>query len=485
MAQPIERRWDLREFIQELEAQGELRRIKAEVDWNYEAGAMSRLVCERRGPAPLFENIKGYPGHNLAAVLLGPGKPLHARTAIALGIDKNTPPLELIEIIRERFRSPIAPVMMRPEQAPCKEVILKGADANLLKFPIPWIKAIDGNRYIGTSDIVITKDPESEWVNWATYRCMLKDEKHFVMLLMPRMQHGGGMFGKYEAQGAPMPIALVIGAEPSCHLAATSSLPHGVSEADMAGGLMGQGVPLVKCETSGLLVPATAEIIIEGEVIPNERSDEGPFGEFTGHATHRGKAPVIRVNCITHRRNPIFTMANMGKPYDDYATPAYLMRSACAKNWLEDHGISVKSIFYYVPEIAVVAVKPAPGRAKKIISTLAAGSRLVQNGIIFVEEDVDVTNVEDVFWSICSRMHPDRYETIRDVVSMPLLPWMEQHERDRWQAPMWVMDSTFPFWWSGEYRADHTKVADFTSAWPDETKTRVLRRWKEYGYEDV
>jgi len=482
----VERRWDLREFIDQLEAEGELRRVKAEVDWHHEAGAMSRLACERRGPAPLFENIKGYPGHKLASVLLGPGRPLHARSAIALGVDKAASPLELIEIVRERLRKPIKPVTVTRAQAPCKEMILKGAEANLMKFPAPWIKGIDGGRYVGTWDIVVTRDPDSEWTNWATYRCMLKDEHHFAMLLFPEGQHGGAILRKYEAANRPMPIALVIGAEPLCHMAAIATVNYGVSEAELAGGLMGQGVPLVKCETSDLMVPATAEIVIEAEVLPNQRTDEGPFGEFTGHSAHRGRSPIARVTAITHRRDPIFTMANMGKPYDDYATPGYIVISACAKNWLEDHGIAVKSVYYYVPDIAVIAVKPAPGLIKKITSVLMSGSRLIYgSGIVFVEEDVDVTNVEDLWWSICSRMHPDRYQVIRDVSLVPLLPWWGPQERALRQSPMWVMDSTFPFEWTSEYREEHTRISDFIHAWTEETKAQVLRRWKEYGYEDI
>ncbi len=485
MRQPVERRWDLREFIELLEQAGELRRVKAEVDWNLEAGAMSRLACERRGPAPLFENITGYPGQSLASVLLGPGEPLHARTSIALGVDRNTPPLELVEIVRRALRSPQTPVTVRKEQAPCKEVILKGADADLNRFPVPWVKSLDGGRYIGTWDIVGIRDPETGWVNWATYRCMLKDAGHFTVLLLSEDQHGGRIFKKYQAEGRPMPIALVIGAEPSCHMAATSSIPVGVSEAEVAGALMGQGVPIVKCETSDLMVPATAEIVIEAEVLPAERVDEGPFGEFTGHVTHRGTAPVARVTCITHRRNPIFTMANMSKPYDDYAVPAYMLRAACAKNWLEDHGVNVKAVFYHVPEIAVVALKPAPGLIQRVTSILMAGSRLIQNGIVFVEEDVDPSNIEDIFWSICSRMHPDRYAVIRNVPALPLIPWLEPKEREMRQAPLWIMNSTFPLDWTEHYRDEHTRVCDFADGWTGEIKQRVLQRWKDYGYEDI
>ena len=215
---------DLREYIDVLERAGELRRVRAEVDWHWEAGAMSRLACERRGPAPLFENVKDYPGQQLAAVLMGPGKPLHARTALALGLDKTIPTLELMEQIRQRLKHPHKPVSVASGIAPCKEVKLFGKDVDLMKFPVPWIKEIDGGRYVGTWHLIVTKDPDTGWVNWGTYRCEMKGEDRFAILLMPERQHGGMMFRKYEQRGQPMPIAMVIGADPACHLTSTTPL---------------------------------------------------------------------------------------------------------------------------------------------------------------------------------------------------------------------------------------------------------------------
>ncbi|HXP92836.1 MAG TPA: UbiD family decarboxylase, partial [Candidatus Binatia bacterium] len=172
---------DLREYIDVLERAGELRRVRTEVDWHHEVGAMSRLVTERRGPAPLFERIKDYPGQQIAAVLLGPSKPhLHARVALALGLPKEIPTLDLIEEIRRRFKSPVKPALVTRAQAPCKEVVIAGQDVDLNGFAFPWIKEIDGGRYLGTSDVVVTKDPDSGWVNWGTYRCMVVDPKRFV-----------------------------------------------------------------------------------------------------------------------------------------------------------------------------------------------------------------------------------------------------------------------------------------------------------------
>jgi phenyl-phosphate phosphatase/carboxylase subunit alpha len=476
---------DLAEYIAVLEKAGELRRVRAEVDWRWEAGAMSRLACERRGPAPLFENVKDYPGQQLAAVLLGPGKPLHARVALALGLDKTIPTLELMEEVRQRLKHPHKPVSVAADKAPCKEIKLFGKDAKLTKFPVPWIKEIDGGRYVGTWDLIVTKDPDTGWVNWGTYRCEMKGEDRFAVLLLPERQHAGMMFGKYERQGKPMPIAMVIGADPACHLGSIMPLDHGMSEVEAAGALRGQGVPLVRCETSDLEVPASAQIVIEAEVLPGERVEEGPFGEYTGHSAHRGTIPVARVTCITHRSNPIFTMANMGKPWDDYATPAHVMKGAVAKSRLEAHGIDVHSVYYHVPDIAVVAVKPSAGSKRRVVSTLLAGQRLIGSGIVLVEEDVDVTNVEDVFWAISSRMNPESYEVMRDMPINSLYAWVTPQQRKAREASAWVMDARFPHDWPEEYRKAHTIVSDFENGWSKSSKDNVLARWKEYGYGDI
>jgi UbiD family decarboxylase len=476
---------DLREYIAVLEDAGELRRVKTEVDWRFEAGAMSRLVTERRGPAPLFERVKDYPGQQIAAVLLGPSKPLHGRIALALGLPKTTPTLELIEAIRRRLKAPQPPVLVDAGRAPCREVIVPAAEVDLERFAFPWIKEIDGGRYLGTSDIIVTEDPETGWVNWGTYRCMVTGRDRFSILLKSTLQHGGGMLAKYQSDGKPMPIALVIGADPASHLIAGSPVDHGANDAELVGGLRGTGLELVKCETNDLLVPANAEYVIEAEVLPGELVDEGPFGEYTGHSAQRGKTPVARVTCITHRRNPIYALANMGKPWDDFATFAYVMMPAIAKNRLEANGVQIKAAYHYVPGAIVVSVKPQPGIHRRIISILLSSHRLAQCGVVFVDEDVDVTDIEDVWWAICTRMNPENVEVVRNLPANLLWPWLTPPERERREGGLWVLDASFPFDWTPEYRKQHTQVSDFKNGWSEQTKQNVLRRWTEYGYDDI
>src|SRR5579875_1982688 len=485
-AAPAQAAGDLRDFLQLLEREGELRRVSTEIDWRYEMGAVSRVICERAGPAPWFQNVKGYPDQSVAAVLFGPGHaaPL-ARITLTLGLDKRTPTLDVIEELRRRFQQPRKPSLAPAESAPCKEIILRGDDINLLNFPVPWIKEIDGGRYIGSWDIVVTRDPDTNWVNWGIYRCQLKDERSFAVLLLPQGRHGGAILRKYEQRGESMPIALVIGADPACHLAASAPLDHGMSEREVAGGIRGRGIELVKCETVDLEVPASAEIVIEGEVIPGERVDEGPFGEYTGHATGQGRAPLVRVKCITHRRKPIFTMANMGKLHDDSACCVTVMSAAVARNRLEAHGLPVRAIYYYIPEIPVISLAARPGLKKQIVATLLGGERMITSGIVFVDEDVDPSNLEDVWWAITTRMHPESYEVVRGVPMNALHPWLRPEDRARRETSMWIMDATVPHDWPPEYRSRHAAPADYLHSWSEGTRAMVARRWKDYGYGDI
>lgn len=171
--------YDLREYMNRLEEKGELKRIKAEVDWNLEMGAIMRRANDLREPALLFERIKGYaPGYPVLANLVGATKPNpYGRVCLALDLPMDTPPLEIVNEMVRRFQKPVKPVLVN--KAPCKENIFKGNDVDLLKFPIPFFRALDGGRFIGTWHTDINKDPDTGWVNWGMYRHMFHDKNHY------------------------------------------------------------------------------------------------------------------------------------------------------------------------------------------------------------------------------------------------------------------------------------------------------------------
>jgi 3-polyprenyl-4-hydroxybenzoate decarboxylase len=176
----------------------------------------------------------------------------------------------------------------------------------------------------------------------------------------------------------------------------------------------------------------------------------------------------------------------MGKPWDDWHVPGSLVQSAILKDWLEAHGVSVGSVYHHAPLTSIViGVTPRPGLLRKITNIVMAGDRFMSipaTGIIFVEEDVDVTSLEDVWWSIQTRMHPRQFEVIDRTMYNPCMPYGTPEERERKETTRWVMNATFPTDWSAAYKAENTRVVGFNQAWSKEVQDRVLSRWSEYGF---
>ncbi|MDP2726157.1 MAG: UbiD family decarboxylase [Dehalococcoidia bacterium] len=473
---------DLREYISKLEEEGEVRRIKTQVDWDLEIGAISRRAIELRAPALVFENVKGYPqGYRVLANLLSGTKPIHGRLALAMGLPKDTPALELIDRFAERIKNPIKPVKVN--SGPCKDEIYKGDDVNVLKLPVPLIHGKDGGRYVGTWHIDVNKDPDTGWVNWGMYRHMVHDGKTLGWLASPYQQGPQIFYQKYESRGKPMPMAIAIGTEPLCSVAGATGFPPGTPEADMAGGLRGAPVELVRCETIDLEVPAASEIVLEGMVYPGERQIEGSFGEFTGYdAGGRVPRPVFRVHCITHRKDPILTISNAGKPWYESHVVGSINGSAMIKNELEAMGIPFKAVYVMPPTTAIIiAAKQEYGG---FINTVASAIMCSKSGlsrpyIFVVGEDVDVTNLEEVFWCLTTRLHPEKgIHVLRETIGSPLSPHLSKEEKKAGIGSKVVFNATFPYNWPPE---ETPTIIDFEHGWPLEVREKVLARWDEYG----
>jgi len=304
---------DTREFAERLKEHGELVEIDEEVDWNYELPAMELLSGRMNGPAFLFNNIKDTPngeGRVLAGHFSGSFRKPHRRQAIAVGLDPEIDAVSYTRELAKLMSSPIRPVEVAT--GPCKEVILEGKEANLYDFPFTFHAIGDGGRYCFQQQTII-KDPDSDWLNVGHY-CMEIFAKRKVAITPYAESNFRTIYhSKYEERGQAMPIALVIGGDPACYLVATSPLPPGVSEYDAAGGIRNKPLELVKCETSDLLVPADAEMVIEGEVRPGEMFPEGPKPESFGFTAGPRQPWIgVRVHCITHRKNPMLLDLHQG-----------------------------------------------------------------------------------------------------------------------------------------------------------------------------
>ncbi|MBI4186816.1 MAG: UbiD family decarboxylase [Chloroflexi bacterium] len=477
---------DNREYIQVLEKEGQLKRVKAEVDWELELGAVSRKSIDEHGPALLFENIKGYPrGFPVFANIMTAAKPvLQARIALALSMPKDSHPLEIVdEYARRAAGKPVKPRIVKT--GPCKENILKGKDIDLFMFPTPRIHGIDGGRYIGTWHADITKDPASDWVNWGMYRHVIHDKKR-LGTYMSYTSHGMSHFFKNEAEGKDTPTAIAIGADPISTLVSTTDLPAGISEVEVAGAIGGEPIEMVKCETVDLYVPATSEIVIEGFIRAREMMEEGPFGEYTGYsAGGRLPRPYIDVTCVTFRNNPILTITNMGKPYEEYNTITSITTSAQIANELRARAIPFKSVYspVHFAGIVISAKMQYPGFAQTLASAVWS-SRAGAWGtyVILVGDDIDPSNIEDVMWCLTTRMHPKNGLVVvpnapLDALAAYLAP-VERRGTDYFTGYHVLFNATFPMEWPKE---ETPVIMDWEHGWPADVRQKVLSKWKEYG----
>ncbi|HKZ51426.1 MAG TPA: UbiD family decarboxylase, partial [Dehalococcoidia bacterium] len=430
---------DLREYIGKLEELGEVQPIEKEVDPYLEVGAVIRRSYDLRAPAPFFQKLKGYPAGVRVfgapvAMSRQPGR-AYARIATALGLAPEATYGQIVDAVIARVRdmraNPIKPVVVSREAAPCKENVLLGDEVDLGLFPAPVIHGGDGGGYIGTWHTVITKDPDTGWVNWCVCRLMVVDKNRLTGHVLPFQHIGMHYFGKYEPRGKPMPFAVAIGTEPVATMVSGSRLARpGEDEVDFVCALRGEPVELVPAETADLMVPAGAEVVLEGEMLPAERTPEGPFGEFPGYqASGQALRPVFRVKAITYRRDPILPHTCFGVPVHDGNAFHSVFRAATLQDFLERQGLPIRRVCL-PPEavgfLAAIATRvPYEGYPQQLANAVFGhpDSRATYY-LIIVEEDVDVTDLGQVVWALATRCHPGRGVFVNDKSpGMDLVPF--------------------------------------------------------------
>ncbi len=463
---------DLRDFIKKCEGEGELKRIKTEVDWNLEMSHIAKLNEERGGPLLLFEKVKGYPSQVISSVCT-----TSCRLALIMGMPKNT---SLVELMREwvkRTHNKIPPKWVA--SGPCKENIMKGDQINLLKFPVPKVFPKDGGRFFGTTAYTISKDPESGWLNIGVYRLQVLDEKTLGAQFI-KGKHSDIMLQKYKSLKKPMPVIVAIGGDPLMFLMGAARLPAFESEFDFAGAIRKEPIEVVKGETVDLPVPASAEIVVEGEVDPETTRPEGPFGEYTGYYSGVGSTPrnFIKIHCITHRNNPIFWFTTVGRAVTDTHMTMALTYGATLWQELEAMRIPGIKAVYCPPEgagrfIAIIAVKQMyPGHANQV-GTAAISTEMGAYGlktVIVVDEDIDPWDLPRVLWALSFRFQPSRAQIINRGRSTPLDPSLPIDQRDI--TSRIIMDATIPFEW---------KEKPITIELDPEMVKKIKAKWSELG----
>jgi 4-hydroxy-3-polyprenylbenzoate decarboxylase len=468
---------DLREFIRRLEEEGELQRIKVEVDWNLELSAIMRRVFEINGPACLFERVKDYQFPVFSGGFFG-----HKKYGLAVGAQPNIK--SAMSKMLQAVRNPIPPKLV--EKGPCKENIDTGGRINLEKFPVPRWHHLDGGRYIGTLGVIITKDPETGIRNMGIYRQQMLGKNK---LGTNTTQHLGIHLQKYRSMNKAMPIATAIGVPPELLAAATAHVAYGVDEMGIAGGIAAGPIPLVKCESIDLEVPATAEIVLEGEIPPDPDlwEGEGPFGEFTGHfsSLQPMKRPTAYLKAVTYRDTPIYQGCSPGVPPNEETTYREIGQSVGIWDKLLKSGVpGIKEV--YATEMGCAQFKVIvsmdkqfySGNARQVIDVVFGTAHGVK-WVIVVDDDIDIYDMGQVEWAIAVRVQPHRDIFITDnrCTGVSLDPSIHPDLRKYplVQTSRVGIDATTKF-------KGHDFPPVVRSA--EEQIKQVERRWREYGFKE-
>lgn len=422
---------DLRDFIRSLEAAGELKRVSQAIDPNLEMTEFCDQVLRKKGPAILFENPTGFDMPVLGNLF---GTP--ERVAMGMGAESLEDLREIGKLLAY-LKEPDPPkglkdawdkapllkkvISMAPKvrrNAPCQENVLQGPDVDLTKLPI-WTCWPEDAAPLVTWPLVITQGPDGGRTNLGIYRQQLIGKNK---LIMRWLSHRGGAldFQAWQKKhpGKPFPVAVALGADPATILGAVTPVPDTLSEYAFAGLLRDSRTELVKCKTHDLMVPASAEIILEGYLHPGETAPEGPYGDHTGYYNEVDDFPVFTVECMTYRNNPIYHSTYTGRPPDEPAILGVALNEVFVPILQKQFPEIVD--FYLPPEgcsyrVAVVSMKKQyAGHAKRVMMGTWSFLRqfMYTKFVIVVDDDVNARDWQDVIWAMTTRMDPGRDTTI-------------------------------------------------------------------------
>lgn len=391
---------DLRSFIAQLDANfpDEIARVSKAVSPRYEITALlTQLEKAKRFPLLYCENVKG--GDAPVVINAQPSRKL-----MALALECR--PEALAAKFTERQGKPIAPVEVT--EAPVQQVVTLGADIDLTTIPLLTHYDVNAAPYV-TAGIVVAADPDSGVRNTSYNRLMMAGPRE-LRIFMAIGRHLWTLHNKMERRGEALPVAIVVGVHPLFSLGAQAFTPSTEDEYAVIGGMMNEPLRLVKAKTVPLLVPADAELIIEGKILPDLRREEGPFGEFTGHAVSRDDRPVIEVTAITHRKNYIFQDVHAG--YTEHKLMGAVPREAALIRAVRQTVPTVKNVCMPVSgncrfHAYISIAKRGPGQAKNAICAAFAADMLLKH-VVIVDDDIDVFDEEQVLWAVSNRFQADK-----------------------------------------------------------------------------
>ena len=485
---------DLREFMAGLEARGELKRVSAAVDPRLEMTEICDRVLKAGGPALLFEKPTGHSTPVLGN-LFGTVK----RVAYGMGVDADDPTAALRELgqLLARLREPEPPtgwkdawdklpllksvLAMEPRavtRAPCQETVLEGSDVDLGRLPVQTCWPGDAAPLI-TWGLTVTRGPSRRRQNLGIYRQQVIARNKVIMRWLP---HRGGALD-YRDHGLahprePFPVAVALGADPATMISAVTPVPDALSEYQFAGLLRGSKTEVVQCMGSDLQVPATAEIVLEGRIHPGESALEGPFGDHTGYYNEQERFPVLTVERITARRDPIYHSTYTGKPPDEPAVLGLALNEVFVPLLMRQ--FPEITDFYLPPEgcsyrIACVAMrKQYAGHAKRVMFGIWSYLRqfLYTKFIIVTDSDVNVRDWKEVIWALTTRVDPRRDTLITEHTPIDYLDFA---------SPVAGLGSKMGIDATGKWPGETERRWGETIAMSEDVKRRVDDLWRGLG----
>jgi len=397
----------LRDWMEFLESKGDLIQNNEPVGVEGEISAISSRIAKDDGPAIIHNNIEDYAGWRV----FSDGITTRRRQLWAVDLDS---PLGAVKIMADKLAKAEAIKPDLVDDGPCKEVKILGDDIDLTKFPITYTGEYELAPHI-TAGISNIKDPDTGWTNSGIRRYQIMSKNEICNLVLP-YQHEGAIFLKYKQQNKPMPISIVLGADPISYFSCMMPAPDQFDEMDYWAGLSGEHLKVVKSETNDILVPASAEIVIEGVIDPVERKLEGPFPEFPGYYSGFRMATVVKVTAITMRKDAIFQHMYMGvPPSEGHNAGAFVYEAELYSqiNQLAPYVTDVGILSTWAMSAAIAVDKQARLRTPGLEQKVALAAKSVKAGgllknIFIVDDDVDVHNIHEVMWSFTVKFQAEK-----------------------------------------------------------------------------
>ncbi len=389
---------DLRSFLKLLEDRNELAVIKDEVDTNCDISAGLAKTCRIGGPALKFVKVKGY-----RTPVVGGIYATESRVLSVLGTSKQNMLTDFLRGIENEIPPQIV------SKGACQEIVREGQEVDLTSLPILIHAPEDGGPYI-SSGVVMAKDPEYGR-NLSIHRCMLKG-RNKLGIAIDASRHLEMYRRRAEERGESMGIALVIGMDPVIPIASQTVPAGGIhgDELSVAGGLRGSPVELVRCRTVDAEVPATAEVVIEGEIPPSITEPEGPFGESSGYYGKGTDSPIIKVKAITMREDAIYHVIHHGRPPNETQNLRSTSLDASFYRYIRQVCPTVRNVHFTLGGITqhhvVISMKPTYKEEAKNVMLAAYGSRLDVKNVVVVDDDIDIYDPVQVEWAIATRAQP-------------------------------------------------------------------------------